>query len=250
VAHWCGDLTKREDLDASISLEKGRTQVTWPGDEWGDEAAWRGQIERMLVPAGFTDWRRVVEIGQGSGKFTLPVLAQPATEIKCFDVSEKFQEVCRKRCAEYIGQKRLTMHLLTNSTQRLIQQVCDEAGWTRKVDAVMSFDAMVHVDLNILASYFIAASEVLRVGGKLVMTLADVSSDAGFEKLMRELSYTFSSCGSPNCQFEWLHPALVRDLLPRFGFEVTALGNPWRDMELIATFVDLDAAARAKSLSA
>jgi SAM-dependent methyltransferase len=250
VGDWSGDLTKRTDLDARLASDGGRGKVKWPGDEWGNEEIWKGVIDRLLVPAGLSQWKRVIEIGQGSGKYTLPVLAQPDAQVKCFDMSQKFLDVCGARCADYVKERRLSLHCLVNDQPRMIQQICEQEGWTRNVDAFMSIDAMVHVDLNILASYFLAASEVLKPGGKLVMTLADVSSDAGFEKLMRELTYTFNTAGQFNCQFEWLHPALVKDLLPRFGFEVTRLANAWRDIELIATFVDPQSAAKAKALSA
>jgi SAM-dependent methyltransferase len=246
VDRWSADLSRRQDPDAELAREGGRSVLRWPGDEWGDQGIWREFIDRLLVPAGLPEWKRVVELGQGSGKYSLAVLAESQARLECFDVSPNFIRVCRERCAKYVREKRLALHLLKPKKSKLIQKVIKKIKWTREVDAFISIDAMVHVDLNVLASYFLAASEVLREGGKLVMTLADVSTDAGFDKLMSELEYTYTTPDHKNCQFEWLHPALIEDLLPRFGFKIEMCSSGWRDLELIASLEDLDRADDAR----
>ncbi len=246
---WNPNLEDRQDVDAKRERARGRSRVEWPGDEWGSEKEWAETIEHLMEPAEFRQWRRVIEIGQGSGKYTIPVLANSQSEVKGFDVSGEFLKVCARRCADYIDAGRLTLHHILSDRPRIIQEVCEEAGWTRSVDALFSIDAMVHVDLNCLASYFLAASEVLREGGWLVMTLADVSSDAGFEKLISELNYTFTTAGQSNRQFEWLHPELIRNLVTRFGFSIVKCETRWRDLELVARLDDTALADGVRNLA-
>ncbi len=249
VKQWVSDLENRTDFDAKLARDQGREKLTWPGDEWGREKDWLATIETLLIPAGMPSWNKVVEIGQGSGKYTIPILENKACQVKCFDVSQEFINVCKKRCLPFIQDERLELHCLETERPRMIQDVVGDAGWTRKLDAMVSIDAMVHVDLNNLAAYFLAASELLRYEGKLVMTLADVSSDAGFEKLLRDLTYTYTTAGQANCQFEWLHPTLLQDLLPRFGFKIELCKTEWRDIQLIASLVDLDKGEKLQKLA-
>ena len=88
LRHWLGLAAGRErspapDSDAAatainpyaaswdqyvkdIKPEAGK----WPGDEWAHEAFWQLTFKQMFVEQGAKDWRRCVEIGAGSGKFT------------------------------------------------------------------------------------------------------------------------------------------------------------------------------------
>ncbi len=62
--------------------------VEWPGDEWGDPAQWERFYQELFVKHGVSDWQKAVEIGQGSGKYTLKVLSNPDVHIRAYDVSE------------------------------------------------------------------------------------------------------------------------------------------------------------------
>jgi hypothetical protein len=81
---------------------------------------------------------------------------------------------------------------------------------------------------------------VLRPGGKLVMTLNDVTHDPGFEKLIRDISWTFPVQGRPlgSGKFEWLSPDILTSTLPRLGFEIEKLVHKGRDLEVVAELVD------------
>src|SRR5438034_428649 len=74
------------------------SEPSWPGDEWGAPKLWEKRHERLFVPAGVEHWRKAIEIGPGSGKFTLNVLGNPHVVVRGYDVSRRFKEVCEKRC--------------------------------------------------------------------------------------------------------------------------------------------------------
>src|SRR5262249_197583 len=137
----------------------------WPGDEWGS-----GQLvyDNLFVPAGVHDWQRAVEIGPGSGKYTLRVLAGSPAVVRAYDISPQLLKVWEARCERLITEGRLSLQLLNGITTDQMLADLSERGWSRTVDAVFSIDAMVHVDLQYLIVYLITAALVLKPGGKVI----------------------------------------------------------------------------------
>ena len=220
------------------------SEYQWPGDEWGSERGWEGLFQGLFVPAGVKDWRRAVEIGQGSGKYTAKVLANSQAIVRAYDVSPRFLEVCEERCQEWIKGGRLSLHLLsTDRPDRMLSDL-SACGWRRTVDGFYSIDSMVHVDLQYLIVYLITAGMTLKPGGKLTLTLADVTREPGFMKLLKDITWTFPAQGSPlgSGKFEWLSPDIVESIFPRLGFRLDSLINTQRDLRLVASLVDPSAA--------
>jgi hypothetical protein len=113
-----------------------------------------------------------------------------------------------------------------------------ECGWRRTVDAVFSIDAMVHVDLQYLIVYLITAGLVLKPGGKVIMTLADVTTEANFNQMLDEISFTYPGQSNPigTSKFEWISPDIVRSVLPRLGFAIDRLDAPYlKDLFVVAS---------------
>lgn len=221
-------------------------QLGWPGDEWGSPEGWERTYQRLFVPAGVKNWERAVEIGPGSGKYTLRVLANPKTAVRAYDVSPQFLEVCQARCQEPVNQGRLSLHLLDLTSADRMASDLNNCGWQRSVDAFYSIDAMVHVDLQYLIVYLITAGLTLKPGGKLILTLADATTDLGFQQMLEEIWFTYPGQTSPTgtSKFEWISPDIVRSILPRLGFELEWLNNAEKDIELIASLADVKVANR------
>jgi SAM-dependent methyltransferase len=196
-------------------------EVEWPGDEWGDPAQWERLYQELFVAHGALDWKRAVEIGQGSGKYTLKVLQNPDVHVHAYDVSAKFLAVARERCAEHVNSGRLELSEIDASTPASLLD--DLAPWRRQVDGFYSIDAMVHVDLQYLTAYLLTAAAVLRPGGKLILTVATATTDVGFQKLLDDVTKQWSD---PLGKFEWLSGSFVESLLPRFGFDIDLLWEP------------------------
>lgn len=212
----------------------------WPGDEWGSEAAWDARFRSLFQHAGVNNWDRAVEIGPGSGKYTLKVLETSAAIVRAYDVSKEFLAICVERCQNYVGSERLIPLLLgATDPQELLSDISG-AGWKRRLDALYSIDVMVHIDLQYLIVYWLTAALTLKPGGYLVMTLNDVTGDEAFTKLMRDISWTFPVQGRPlgSGKFEWLSPDIVESLLPRLGFEITVLEHAGRDRHVVARLAD------------
>ena len=222
----------------------------WPGDEWGTPETWDSDFNALFGVAGVGSWKRAVEIGSGSGKYTSKVLESSEAEVRAYDVSHKFMQVCATRCKDWIDRGRLSMNLLGIERASQMLESLEGCGWGRKVDGFYSMDAMVHVDLQYLSVYMLTAGLVLRPGGTLILTVADITNDVGFHKLMWELRGMFvtQSNAFGSSKFEWLSPDIVQSLLPRFGFRVDALTRENnRDLYIRATLVEPERADGLRS---
>jgi hypothetical protein len=209
----------------------------WPGDEWGSQRDWDFIWHHFFKPGDVEHWQRAVEIGPGSGKYTLRILGGSEAKVRAYDISAKYLEVCARRCQQPIADGRLSLHLLDiNSPNQIVSEI-EAAGWRRQVDAFVSIAAMVHVDLQYMIVYLLNAALSLKRGGKLVLTLADATSPYGFLQLLEDIRWAYPAQKDPrgSCKFEWLSPDLVRYVLGQLGFDVLLLENTVRDIRLVAS---------------
>ncbi len=207
----------------------------WVGDEWGSSEKARAMFERLFLDALPLATTRFVELGSGAGKYSSLVLdAFPKAKLLCFDVSREFLKVLDARCAGAVTEGRLESHLIPGDDKFVLNTI-KEAGWRGQLECFFSIDAMVHVDLQYLIGYWLTAALTLKPGGSLIMSVADATTDRGFEKLVADLPLMFPSMGSVSLKFEWLSPDLVRNVLQRLGFSVRFLDLNERDCFFVAT---------------
>lgn len=197
---------------------EGNRTLAFPGDEWGTPASWDRVAETFLLPYLPREGKGIaVEIGQGSGKYTLRVLGALA-RIICFDVSRRFLEVARSRLDTGADAGKVSFEFLELSRCYEIRDCLERHGVLGKVDLFFSMDSMVHVELHTLFAYFLNAALALRPGGHLVMSVADCTSQKGFTRLVREVPWCYGG-RRPSHQFFFLSPEIVRVCLERLGFE-------------------------------
>jgi len=213
-------------------------EFQWPGDEWGEP---QGIFKQLFEPAGVETWKRAVEIGAGSGKFTLPVIEHSEATVRAYDVSSAFLDICRQRCEKQIEAGRLELELLDMRYAGYMLGNITQHGWRGTVDGFYSIAAMVHVDLQYLIVYLLTAALALRPGGKLVMTLATATNDTGFEKLLNDIEFFWRAQGRPegSAKYEWLSRDMIESILPKLGFELDVVSDaPHRDLHFVASLVD------------
>ena len=192
----------------------------WVGDEWGNNNFWQGVYEATMFKYVADDSKKFVEIGSGAGKQAILTLEHyKQGHLKCFDVSQEFISVLQRRCEQFFKDNRIEANLL-NFDPEFICKNLRKSGWLDKVDCFYSFDAMVHVDLQILMTYWITAALSLRVGGHLIMSVADATTDNGWGKLLLDTKHCYAHQGQMIPKFEWLSPDLVQSCLSRLGFRV------------------------------
>lgn len=209
----------------------------WPGDEWGTKDSWERVFKKLFIEQGTSDWRTCVEIGPGSGKYTIQVLRSSQAHVMAADVSAGYQQHFRDHLTEEGLIDRVTPVLLDSDSGTLYRSI-SQKGWRGNVDAFYSIDAMVHVDLQYLIAYLVTAAVCLKKGGRLVLTLANCCSDGGFAKLIVDTKRIFSRIGTHSAKFEWLSPDAVRSILPRLGFGIDMMDTSGRDILVTATLLE------------
>lgn len=191
----------------------------WPGDEWADAADWERIFQALLASKLPREASRFVELGQGSGKYTEKVVRHfTQASVLCADVSEAFLAVLAERMHREIAAGRVSALLIDQRHHRQLAQAIEARGWQGTLDCLYSIDAMVHVDLQIQFAYWLTAAQSLRPGGLLALTLADPTTDEGFDKLVADVAVYYGQQGIPSHKFEWLAPEMVSALLTRLGF--------------------------------
>ena len=232
--YW--DLYVRSIFPQIRAHDPAGDRLAWPGDEWGTPEIWERIYQMVFAPEFDPPPARAVEIGPGAGKYTGMVLDHcPTAEILAVDVSPAYLAVLEERLAPAIAAGRLATARLLPEWDHLARLVA-ERGWRGSVDLVFSIDAMVHVDLQYLVAYWMAAADALRPGGKMIMSVADATSPHGFEKLMADVPTYFATQGKITSKFEWLCPPMVAHVLDRLGFEVRFLPKlAGRDCWFVAT---------------
>lgn len=210
------------------------SQGVWPGDEWGNPALWESMFNQYFKNHGVAKWERAVEIGGGSGKYSLKVLEASKAHLLSCDISDEYQKVSKERLSSENLQNRVDFLLLDNKADTL-HKALTEKGWQGKVDGFYSIDAMVHVDLQYLIVYLITANIHLRTGGTIVMTVANCCSEKGFEKMIRDIRSYYSFQGMPSAKFEWLSPQSIQYCLTQLGFQLEMMNTQARDIAFVAT---------------
>jgi SAM-dependent methyltransferase len=206
----------------------------WPGDEWAGPSHWANVFQNLFLSHLPSDTATAIEIGPGSGKYTLKFLeAFPGSKVIAADISPAYLEVLRERCAAEIQTGRLVPGLIEDH-QSIDQLAAANGILPGTLDVMFSIDAMVHVDLQHLIAYWLSASRLLKPGGSLIMTVADATTDIGFAKLVQQAPSEFALLKQQTSKFEWMSPDLVKSVLGRLGFATRAVPDP-KDHHFIAT---------------
>ena len=213
-------------------------EVQWPGDEWGTPATWEETFSQLFQPAQVSAWKRAVEIGPGSGKYTLMVLERSQASIQAFDVSREFMSTCEKRCEGPIREGRLTLCHLPEQRPDELHAALSSSNWSGTVDAFYSIDALVHVDLQFMIVYLLTAALCLRKGGWLILTCADPTTPNGFQKLLNDIRLVYPARPQPTSKFEWINRELMASVLTNLGFDVVRSFDNGRDLHLLATLAE------------
>ena len=210
---------------------KGRKDLRYPGDEWGTQEMWSALADKFLKPFLPQVDGIAVEIGQGSGKYTLEVIDK-VKQIICFDVSKKYVQIAQKRLSTYVTEGKVGFEILGMLNCNEIIQALKKRNLLGKVDLFFSIDSMVHVELHTLIAYFINAAKSLKPGGHMVMGLASCTNDGGFNKLLNETPFCYGGL-RPSHQFYFLSKNIVYFIMEKLGFEII-LYEEMRDIHFAA----------------
>ncbi|MES0882259.1 class I SAM-dependent methyltransferase [Roseibium sp. SCP14] len=218
--------------------ENRNSKINFPGDEWGGVSKVNTILDETFPDLSQVDELNFVEIGSGGGRYTVQIIDRyPKATVHAFDVSSRYLDVLGRRLIENSMDDRVRLTQL-NENPDFIIDCLDNLGLKRQIDVFYSFDAMVHVDLQTLTTYFMTAALTLSKGGAIVMNVADATSDKGLEKLFVSSRRVFAEQGRCSAKFLWYSPDIVSSILEHLGFCVVFLNEGSRDCYFKATLVD------------
>jgi hypothetical protein len=213
---------------------QGQAPDDTPGSEWSSPELWRGILADTLFDRVRRDDPGLIEIAPGAGKQSRLVLDHYADpRILAFDVSRRFLDAYERALGDEIGRRVFPQQL--GDDHREIVHAAERHRLTRRIDALYSFDSMVHVDFQQLMNFLITGLFVLRRGGLIVMDLADMESEAGFERLVADAPTHYARHGAPSAKFMFVHRAMLESALPRLGFDVEIRPHPLGNLLFVAT---------------
>ncbi|WP_135504732.1 class I SAM-dependent methyltransferase [Roseovarius aestuariivivens] len=234
-----------ENLQPWQVLNTTDAEYTWPGDEWGDARAVAQILDTCVAPYLGAAPQAICEIASGGGRFTQALLDRyPDTRLHCFDISQAFLDQMQRRFADEIALGRVRTHRLTDRPA-LMFKTLEKAGLRRTLDAVVSFDAMVHVELHSVLIYVATAAATLKPGGLLAMNVADGANPRAFEKLLCNAPGAFRLGGQAGPHFQFMSREIVDTMLSRMGFVYDLHDCNGRDLFFSARLDDPEAAPRA-----
>ena len=193
----------------------------WPGDEWADdrlrEATWRWIVERSCDAPGEGGFapREVIEIGPGAGKYTAMLLERTLARVTTYEISDAFVACLEERCARFVADGRLLSRRIDWTDNEGLLRSRDRVG---DVDLVLAVDVLMMMDFQSALVYLVAATALLRPGGRLLATFADAGSESGFARMMRDLGRHSATDPAPCTRFHWIDRSLLETVLPKLGF--------------------------------
>lgn len=137
------------------------------GDEWGDDAWVRMNVESFVLPHLSKD-SKVLEIGPGGGRYTASV-AEHCAQVMGVDVSPLMVERLQNR---FGINDRLVFF---KGSGHDLSGVPDDS-----VDFVFSFNVFVQLEFEDIVSYLREIKRVLKPGGKAALHYATISNTAGW----------------------------------------------------------------------
>jgi SAM-dependent methyltransferase len=174
------------------------------GDEWseawgGSEALWRATLRPRLeamLPAG-----DVLEIAPGHGRITR-FLAPLSRRLVLVDLAPNCIAACESR---FVGLRHLEYHV---NDGRSLPMVASSS-----IDAVVSFDSLVHAGHDAIAGYLPEIARVLRPGGTAFL------HHSNLDDLRRE---TGGEVENPHWRAADIGASAVRELATQAGMDCVA----------------------------
>lgn len=135
------------------------------GDEWDDQAAfchqpykkWKESIVDIFINENINDNSAVLEIAPGHGRWT-EFIVKKAKRVILVDVSPKCIDYCKDRFSEF---KNVTY--CVNDGRRL-HCVEDDS-----IDFAWSYDSFVHMERDVIESYFSEFSRILKPNSRAII---------------------------------------------------------------------------------
>jgi len=179
------------------------------GDEWSDASSLAAVLEDWVYPH-VSSASRCAEIGSGGGRIARCV-APRSSELVCLDVSTEMLKT---------AQQLLTAEGCSNVRfQHISGDEPYPAGLHSSFDFVYSFDVFVHMDLHQMHRTLKCMHSLLKSGGQIFVSLANLLAPDGWRRFSKQTQYTVGG-------FYFVSPDIAKCLLRKCGFEIIQMSRP------------------------
>lgn len=135
------------------------------GDEWTNQAdfcnqpyeKWKKSIVDNFILKNINKNSVILEIGPGHGRWTKPII-ENGKEVIIVDLNKKCIDYCKKKFSKFKN-----INYYVNGGKKL-SFVKDNS-----IDLIWSYDSFVHMEKDIIESYFKEFSRILKHGGSAII---------------------------------------------------------------------------------
>ncbi|NRA97407.1 MAG: class I SAM-dependent methyltransferase [Planctomycetes bacterium] len=190
------------------------------GEEWSDQDLDRNLFANYCRP--FLSTRtRVLEIGQGGGKFTR-LIAPEVEHVVCLDVARRMLEGARD------GLKGVANVSYVLGDGRGLAPFA-----TGSMDFAFSYDVFVHLDQEDVFLYLQDLKRVLRPAGRAVLSFANLLDPLGFTQFEAEAGRHRTGARAAG-RINFLSPDVVRTLATSANLDVESIHLAANNRDMIA----------------
>jgi len=170
----------------------------------------------------------VAEIGTGGGRVVSKVVSKVIGEFYCFDISKEMLSRARSAIKNVgleedpvEGSKSLLGKNLKVDFV-LLEKSELPAHLEGKFDFIYSFDVFPHLDIHTQYQYFRSIKKSLKVGGHAFISVADLTTPAGWSRFEKQSKYTVGG-------FYFICPEIVRKMVSQVGLHIVKQSSPGVD---------------------
>ncbi len=135
------------------------------GDEWSDQALfcnqpyakWKQSIVETFINKNIDKNSTVLEIAPGRGRWT-EYIVKKAKHIILVDISEKLIDYCKHR---FLNFENIVYYVNDGKNFPFIRD--------DQIDFIWSYDSFVHMEKDVIESYFKEFNRILKLNGKAVI---------------------------------------------------------------------------------
>jgi len=152
------------------------------GDEWSDQAAyckkpynkWKNSIVKNFIFKNINHKANILEIAPGHGRWT-EFLVKKSNNLTIVDLNAKCIDFCKKKFSNF---KNIQYHVNDGKTLDFIK--------SDSIDFIWSYDSFVHMEKDVIESYFKEFFRVLKKGGIAIIHHSGCKDMAPYLKFLKK----------------------------------------------------------------
>jgi len=196
----------------AADVSRSPSEIKHLGDEWSDDKSIVQVLEDFVFPF-LSNEACVAEIGSGGGRLA-SIVAPRVRRLECFDISVDMLKLCREALNKH------DPPLMNTGFTLLSGDDCEfPPRFHGAFDLVYSLDVFPHLDLHTMFAYFRSMTSILKPGGAIAISTANLAAPLGFDRFAKQRKY---SAGG----FYFVTPDMIELLAHRTGWKIVKKSHP------------------------